>query len=1153
MNIFKKTFTFIMLGLLTFAIVACADEDYSWQYEIFDSIVIPERISDNVSLPTRVEGFDNTIFWTSSNHGLATASGLVIRPHVDTDMYFEAFAHFGTRTVRRQFNTTVLGHASPEWTASQRFQSVHGFAYSQISNRSTVAADARAVVRNEVEFLLAFANTSISVIEIAADLNMGFDYVLARLRAALPESEVTRLTNPNLFRRNDNHPMLHPRLLRYGVSQLRIRERNGLMIFSQTGNTISHMTTRISYSSDIVFRNLHLTGIWEWDDDMAGSYDDLDWDYFTVENTDGLWLDHLTLDQAYDGLLDARLNSVNMTFSYLKLNFVPNDFMREQIEYLEQSLIVEGRPGRTASNSRYMRMRQYVSMETILEYASTQMKGFNLGNTTAGSGFEGITATFHHIYARNLRDRLPRLRRGDVHLFNVYNNHSDIARLRAATSLIDDFSITSQALVPTEQGAILMENSMLVDVAQPIRDHQDAFLDPDFTGRWQVQNSVLRNGINTFLGGSGDTGSPWTRSNQNIHWRLPFFFRNHQVIPYLYRDLLIDPFEVRNALVDNGVGAGARDDDFNWLAISVVASRNRDVNPRDFHMIDQWAMSMPDILIDINATRNPEGFFNSGVNGQTGLPMTFPFRQTVRNFYPNPTMIEGVDFSLTVDHSRVNWQQPGSYNVHYHYQSLVNDWDRFTLIQTLILFDSNGPNEIFNHDVTPEFDGTVNINVNTFVPTGQLFILLSNTATMSADNIINLGQVHDLTSIVTNLDDFKIGDATHIHMITVRDGLRSAVVSERLRRETVVRITTPQEFDSMLQRGEGSRNHRFILENDLDFSNHVLSPILPGTPFMGVFDGQGFALRNINQDRNSGGIFAIIDHGLIRNLVLDNIHLTITGVQHRPDPEENPEHEITLNPSDDAGILARQVRGWGHFENIVVRNSSLDSHANYAAAFVGRVRSGWAYFGNLAIIDTDLHLQEVSVRYLGGFLGGADPNTTVVMENLYANGMRLEHNNDMIGAVVGRLRGDIEIRNVVLNNVDISGRHNIGIISGKDEPTVTRTVIENIFADVTMSLVRFNADGFSRMYGYILGNFENANIPLTVVRNMFAFEISGPNINFGDGTGPTSSGLNVHAGLTIMERSVVINQAWFEANLSEIVNNAVWTFVNGNLVLINTI
>src|SRR5690606_31143054 len=238
-------------------------------------------------------------------------------------------------------------------------------------------------VATEIEFLDALANKSIKIIKITADLNMGFLNVMKKLEeAGKTEQEISNYTDGSFYRQNANVPLLHPTLKEEGVGQMIIQDRTSLMIYSEYGAKISHLTSMIKTSSDIVIRNLHFTGIWEWDDGLAADYDENDWDYFTVETTNGLWIDHVKFDQSYDGLVDVKGGTSNFTISYLDLNFVENQFIRDQIEWLEENYMDD--PTKTISNSRYVKLRKEagMSMEQIIRYTSAQKKGFNFGNTT---------------------------------------------------------------------------------------------------------------------------------------------------------------------------------------------------------------------------------------------------------------------------------------------------------------------------------------------------------------------------------------------------------------------------------------------------------------------------------------------------------------------------------------------------------------------------------------------------------------------------------------------------------------------------------------------------------------------------------------------------------------------------------------------------
>src|SRR5690606_25129600 len=129
-----------------------------------------------------------------------------------------------------------------------------------------------------------------------------------------------------------------------------------------------------------------------------------------------------TFDNVYDGIIDVKEYSENLTLSWSKLNFVPNDFVNLQIDHLEENM--NDRPY-------YKSLRdEGISVEDLKVFASFQKKGFNLGNTTDGTGFESITMTFHHLEVYNLMDRMPRLRKGDVHLYHIIVDNKMLYDLR---------------------------------------------------------------------------------------------------------------------------------------------------------------------------------------------------------------------------------------------------------------------------------------------------------------------------------------------------------------------------------------------------------------------------------------------------------------------------------------------------------------------------------------------------------------------------------------------------------------------------------------------------------------------------------------------------------------------------------------------------
>lgn len=425
---------------------------------------------------------------------------------------------------------------------------IDGFAELSTTSRTNIDDMYVATVADEMAFLLALIQPDIRVIEITADLDLGYNYMLETY-GAIDLNSVR-----SVYRRHSATPLLHPTLIQQGVGLVEIKHRQNLMIYSKNGSKILHTKIELEGCSDIVIRNLEFDELWEWDEYNQGGYKRNDWDYFTLQDVDGVWFDHLIFNQAYDGIIDMKEHSQHVTISWTKLYFFPNDYVREQINYLE---------AHQATNPYYQSLRDDgLSVEEITRMASYQKKGFNIGNSTDGKGFEDIMVTFHHMEIFNLQDRMPRLRKGDIHLYEIILDNTDLHEIRAIASS-HGHSMVNQGIVTTEQGAVLMEHSLFIMVDTPIKNHQDSDPSLSYSGKYKVVNSELRTPSRIYFGSSGTPGSLWV--NTEPYEALEFSFRNYDVIPYLYD--LPDIYYLPETFQTYPTGTVIMDD-FDWLAFS---------------------------------------------------------------------------------------------------------------------------------------------------------------------------------------------------------------------------------------------------------------------------------------------------------------------------------------------------------------------------------------------------------------------------------------------------------------------------------------------------------------------------------------------------------------------------------------------------------
>ena len=424
-------------------------------------------------------------------------------------------------------------------------QQIDGFAELYVTSRVNTPSENYMIVTDEMSFLSALNNPEISVIEITNDLNLGYTYMLQTYGS----DDLASVSS--VYRKHKSEPLLHPVLIENGVGLVEIKDRNNLMIYSKNGSKILHAKTEIEGSSNIVIRNLEFDELWEWDEYSLGGYKRNDWDYFTLQNVNGIWFDHLIFNQAYDGIIDMKEHSQHITVSWTKLNFFPNDYMEVQMTSLENNI---------NDHPYYKSLRDAgLSVEDITRWASYQKKGFNIGNTTDGEGFEDITVTFHHMEVYNLQDRMPRLRKGDIHLYEIILDNTDLRELKGVVSSYG-FSMVNQGIVTTEQGAILMENSLFILVDIPIKNHQDDNPDTRYSGKYKVVNSELRTQTRIYFGSSDTIGTLWV--NTEPYEALPFSFRNYEEIPYDYD--LPDIYYLPETFETYPTGI-LMIDDFDWL------------------------------------------------------------------------------------------------------------------------------------------------------------------------------------------------------------------------------------------------------------------------------------------------------------------------------------------------------------------------------------------------------------------------------------------------------------------------------------------------------------------------------------------------------------------------------------------------------------
>lgn len=1101
---YNKKILILIIALLM-VLVACTKKKTIFD-KVFDSINIVSETSESIQLPSSTDlAEDANFYWTSNESSVIGHDGYFIRPDYDVKVTLTLLLTIDRESQLKEFVVTAKGWESQK-IDNEEFKSPGGFASLGVTNRANLASKVL-IANDEIEFLQHMIDTEGKkdvVIKITKDLNMG-DLNVGRL---LIERGLWDGVDPKksdhlkgkVYRANTNRPTLHPTLLQEGIGQLIIDGRDGLMIYSDTGVTIKHLTTHIKGGSkNIVIRNLKLQGIWEWDEIDRGDYKALDWDHFTIEQAENIWLDHLTFKTSYDGLVDVKGGTKNITLSWLNLDFDVDEYIKIQFDWLE------------ANQDRvpfYRELRQDVSRENIEIIAAGQKKGFNFGNTEGGPGFETITITLHNIYARNLQDRFPRLRRGDVHVYNVVLDSSELQELKD-----DRMKVISQGMVPTEQGALLMENSRFVGVNEPIKTHQSSNLNEDFTGRFKVVNSQYINKTDYYVGSSDDRNyeNPWVKSNNNVLGNLEFYFRNYQTVPYEYK--MTDPEKLTKKFDDNLTGAGEIEG-FNWLEIKKLIDPNT---------IDKGMKINEDRIEGLDrhlATLNSE------------FKMFIP---TVYNYYTGEKLVLDRDYSFSLDSTNVKVDEEGSYEAIYYIYLIGQEEKLIEYRQTYIVYNKDAANEIYDNDINRPFDNILFGTVYVYMPNGKIYYYLSTDANADANYIIENGVEIDITNTKVDFGNIIVGDNTYIHFATVINNIESEPYNHKIEMEIIVEVSTFEEFNNMLV-SNNTKGRYYKLMNDLDFTEDSeyttkLWRLTADNVFEGVFDGQGFTISNLNRHGYGGGIFHTITDGKIKNITFDNIIVTIK--QTIVIDFDTGEEVGVTKTSARSGIVAGQIKGGqGILENITIKNSEVRSDNNYAAILVGKVEGYSELIArNITVLNSKV-IQDG--EYVGGLIAGIETNTKSLIEDVYINGLVIKEGKEkMAGVIVGRMSLGITINRVVILNVDVTTNVASGGIFGKDDRKTAQEdiILNDIFVNY------HNNVNHIQYVGNIVGNPDaSATHPPIIMNNIWGTAVE---------TG--SSGISTGVEFTVILDD--LDTTWWESNFASLLESGNWEISDGMIKL----
>jgi pectate lyase/pectin methylesterase-like acyl-CoA thioesterase len=252
-------------------------------------------------------------------------------------------------------------------------------------------------------------------------------------------------------------PLVNPELIASNLGTIRVASNKTL--FSDRGATLRHGTLNIDGAQNIIIRNLKFRGLWEWDDATQGAYDLQGWDFIALTNgARNVWIDHCDFAKVYDGQADIVRGSDLVTVSYCRFTGDLGDEVLNQINYLES--LYQANPA-DPRISYYASLRNAgQSVLQIITHEIPQDKTSLVGNDdNAGATDTGrLNVTYHHNAFTLVRQRTPRMRFGNAHVYNVFVDDT-----LSATD-----TGTQTAVNSTINAAVLVENSDFLEVRTPL-------------------------------------------------------------------------------------------------------------------------------------------------------------------------------------------------------------------------------------------------------------------------------------------------------------------------------------------------------------------------------------------------------------------------------------------------------------------------------------------------------------------------------------------------------------------------------------------------------------------------------------------------------------------------------------------------------------
>lgn len=343
-------------------------------------------------------------------------------------------------------------------------------------------------------------DSTVHVIEVKNDINLGY---LKLDDAAKNTGLVNNFIKDNVASTVTMSTMAKEN----GISQIAIERTNDLLIYSKNGAKLTHAGFKINYCDNITIRNIKMDEMWQWEDTSnkytakMGDYDTFGWAYFKIGFSDNIWIDHCKFGKSYDGQIDIANSFYESAGTYSSAPYKADGSSdvhiswcsfesgsNEKDGYIYKMMQDAETDYQTNNGKNYLYYKALrdggFSFDQILNgIATPQKKGFLLGDSGTEYYYNlNLNVSIANCYFKDIEDRVPKLRGGNVYMYNCvvdtlnYDTYRSAMKEGAknAVSAINSSwkaAFVSQGMVVGNGGSIMAQGTVFRGIQTLVKNN----------------------------------------------------------------------------------------------------------------------------------------------------------------------------------------------------------------------------------------------------------------------------------------------------------------------------------------------------------------------------------------------------------------------------------------------------------------------------------------------------------------------------------------------------------------------------------------------------------------------------------------------------------------------------------------------------------